>query len=139
MQRYDDDSRAAFTRLIRAILEGRREDALWRVVADSMQFPSAVSKTLREIIEEYLLFCFEPAIAPQPYRYTRAYTSRLSELTMQMKLKIFKNLLRIGWKEPKRAGLVMLSRILFGMNSLLASLEAEGDWRRRLTEACDAA
>ncbi|MCA9715569.1 MAG: AarF/ABC1/UbiB kinase family protein [Myxococcales bacterium] len=139
VQRYDDDSRAAFTRLIRAILEGRREDALWRVVADSMQFPSAVSKTLREIIEEYLLFCFEPAIAPQPYRYTRAYTSRLSELTMQMKLKIFKNLLRIGWKEPKRAGLVMLSRILFGMNSLLASLEAEGDWRRRLTEACDAA
>ncbi len=135
VQRYDEASRAAFRRLIEAILEGRRGEALWRVIAETLEFPDSVSLPLREIIEDYLLYCFKPALDPQPFRYTRAYTSQLSELTMQMKLKIFKNLFRIGWKEPKRAGLVMLSRILFGMNSLLAALEAEGDWRARLLAA----
>ena len=135
VQRYDDDSRDAFRTLITAILAGRRGDALWRVIAETLQFPGSVSGPLREIIEEYLLFCFKPALDPQPFRYTREYTSQLSELTFQAKMKILKNLLRIGWKEPKRAGLVMLSRILFGMNSLLAALEAEGDWRRLLAAA----
>ena len=57
-------------------------------------------------------------------------------LAMQTKMTVAKNLLRIGWREPKRHGLVLLSRILFGMNSLLASLEAEADWRSMLLEHC---
>lgn len=132
VQYYEDETRAAFTRLIEAIVEGRRGDELWEVIAASMEFPDDTSRPLRGLIEEYILFCFEPAIAPQPFRYTRDYTQRLSELTMNAKMTVAKNLLRIGWREPKRQGLVMLSRILFGMNSLLASLQAEGNWREML-------
>lgn len=138
VQTYDDDTREAFARLITAVLDGARGDDLWAVVAETLQFPDDTSEPLREIIVEYLLFCFEPVIAPQPFRYTEAYTSQLSELTMNAKLKIAKNVLRIGWREPKRQGLILLSRILFGMNSLLASLEAEGDWRELLRAAIPA-
>ena len=51
-----------------------------------------------------------------------------------MKLQIFKSLFHRGWREPKRDGLILLGRILFGSNSLLAALGAEHDWRALLLE-----
>lgn len=135
VQYFDEDSRQAFRAVIEAILDGRRGPALWAVLADALEFPEGTSAPLREIIEKYIVYCFEPALEPQPYRYTRDYTTRLSALTIEAKLTIAKNLLRIGWREPKRRGLVLLSRILFGMNSVLASLEAEADWRALLRAA----
>ena len=135
VQRFDEDSRAAFRRLIDAILTGRRGPALWRVIADSLQFPDGTSKALQELTEEYILFCFEPALAPQPFRFTRDYTTQLSQVTIDAKLKIAKSMLSMGWREPKREGVVMLGRILFGMNSLLAALESQADWRGRLRAA----
>ncbi|NVB41010.1 AarF/ABC1/UbiB kinase family protein [Pseudenhygromyxa sp. WMMC2535] len=135
VQTFDEDARAAFRGVITAILSGDRGPALWRALAAGLEFPEDCSEPLREIIERFVLYCFEPVLAPQPYRYTRDYTTRLSELTFEIKMTVAKNLLRIGWREPKRRGLVLLSRILFGMNSLLASLEAEADWRAVLTAA----
>lgn len=135
VQYFDEASRLAFREVIDAILDGQRGPALWTVIAQALEFPEDTSAPLREIIEKYILFCFEPALSPQPFRYTRDYTKRLSELTIEAKMTIAKNLLRDGWREPKRHGLVLLSRILFGMNSLLATLEAEGDWRQALQEA----
>lgn len=135
VQYFDEDARLAMREVIEAILAGARGDELWTALAAALEFPEDTSAPLREIIEGYVLFCFEPVLAPQPFRYTRAYTSRLSELTFEAKMTVAKNLLRIGWREPKRHGLVMLSRILFGMNSLLASLEAEADWRALLQAA----
>lgn len=132
VQEFDDETRQAFAHLIGEVLDGKRGPALWDVIAETLQFPDDTSAPLRELIVDYLLFCFEPAIAPQPYRYTIDYTSQLSELTMHAKMTIAKNVLRIGWREPKREGLILLSRILFGMNSLLAALEAEADWRALL-------
>jgi predicted unusual protein kinase regulating ubiquinone biosynthesis (AarF/ABC1/UbiB family) len=135
VQRFDAESRDAFRTLITAILEGRRGAELWAILAQTLRFPDGTSPLLREIIEEYVLYCFKPIIDPQPFRYTREYTSQMSELTIQVKMKILKNLLRIGWREPKREGLVLLSRILFGMNSLLAVLGAEADWRALISAA----
>ncbi|PRQ08263.1 ABC1 kinase family protein [Enhygromyxa salina] len=135
VQYFDEDSRAAFGRVIEAILDGREGDSLWAVLADALEFPDDTSAPLRGIIESYVRYCFEPVLAPQPYRYTRDYTTRLAQVTLEAKLTVAKNLLKIGWREPKRHGLVLLSRILFGMNSLLAALEAEADWRSLLREA----
>lgn len=116
----------ALSRVIEAILDGRRGSELWTVLAEGLEFPEDTSAPLRENIETYVLYCFEPALAPQPYRYTRDYTTR--------KMTVAKSLLRIGWREPKRHGLISLNRILFGMNSLLAALEAEAGWRPMLRE-----
>ena len=135
VQTFDPEAREAMRAVIDAILAGATGDALWAVLAPALEFPADTSAPLREIICKYVLFCFEPALAPQPFRYTKAYTSQLSELTMEAKMTVAKNLLRIGWREPKRHGLVLLSRILFGMNSVLASLEAEADWRALLQQA----
>ncbi|KIG18594.1 ABC1 family protein [Enhygromyxa salina] len=135
VQYFDEDSRRAFRRVIDAILAGSEGPQLWAVLAEALEFPDDTSAPLREIIETYVRYCFEPVLAPQPYRYTREYTTRLSQITLEAKLTVAKNLLRIGWREPKRHGLVLLSRILFGMNSLLASLEAEADWRTLLQQA----
>jgi predicted unusual protein kinase regulating ubiquinone biosynthesis (AarF/ABC1/UbiB family) len=132
VQYFDDDARRAIRRVVDAILDGVRGEALWPVLTAAFQFPDDTSAPLREIIEKYGVYCFEPALEPQPYRYTHDYTRRLSELTFEAKMTVAKHLLRVGWRDPKRHGLVMLSRILFGMNSLLATLEAEADWRRLL-------
>jgi predicted unusual protein kinase regulating ubiquinone biosynthesis (AarF/ABC1/UbiB family) len=146
VQTFDPEARAAMVAVIEAILvevehppadpaeRSAADQALWPVIAEALQFPPDTSAPLREIILGYVRFCFEPALAPQPYRYTRAYTSRLAQLTLDAKLTVAKNLLTIGWREPKRHGLVLLSRILFGMNSVLATLEAEADWRALLRE-----
>ncbi len=136
VQTFDEQTRAGMRSVVEAILAGAKGDELWTVLAAALEFPDDTSVPLRGILVDFVLFCFEPALQPQPYRYTRAYTSRLSELAMQTKMTVAKNLLRIGWREPKRHGLVLLSRILFGMNSLLASLEAEADWRSMLLELC---
>lgn len=133
VQHFDPEARAALRSVARSILAGERGEALWRVLREAMQFPEDTAPTLREIIEDYVLFCFEPAVEAQPYRYTRDYTSRLSALTFEAKKTIAMNLLRIGWREPKREGLVLLSRILFGLNSVLASLEARGQWAATLS------
>ena len=53
---------------------------------------------------------------------------------MRAQLQVAKHLLSMGWREPKREGLVMLSRVLFGLNSLLAHLGASADWRQILDE-----
>jgi hypothetical protein len=135
VQYFDEDSRSAMRRVIDTILSGATGADLWPVLAAALEFPADTSAPLRELIEKYVLYCFEPVLAPQPYRYTREYTTRLSELTIEAKLTVAKNLLRFGWREPKRHGLVMLSRILFGMNSVLATLEAEADWRSLLRAA----
>jgi predicted unusual protein kinase regulating ubiquinone biosynthesis (AarF/ABC1/UbiB family) len=135
VQYFDDDSRRAMRQVVDAILDGATGEPLWSVLAAALEFPADTSAPLRELIEKYVLYCFEPVLAPQPFRYTREYTTRLSELTIEAKLTVAKNLLRFGWREPKRHGLVMLSRILFGMNSVLATLEAEADWRSLLREA----
>lgn len=139
VQRFDDESRAAFGRLIDAVVTGTRGEALWDVIAESLQFPEGTSKGLREIIQDYLLLCFEPALAPQPFRYTRQYTAKVSKMTIEAKLKIAKSMLSMGWREPKREGVVMLGRILFGMNSLLAALESQADWRAMLRAEVEAA
>jgi len=135
VQYFDDEARAAMRSVIEAILAGRRGDELWSVLAPALEFPADTSTPLRELIVRYVLYCFEPVVQGQPYRYTREYTARLAQLTMDAKLTVAKNLLRMGWREPKRRGLVMLSRILFGLNSLLATLEAEADWRTALLAA----
>lgn len=135
VQYFDAEGRAAMRAVIEAVLDGQRGEALWTVIAAALEFPDDTSLPLRELIERYVLYCFEPALQPQPYRFTREYTSRLSELTIDAKMTIAKHLLKVGWRDPQRRGLSLLSRILFGMNSLLATLEAEADWRTLLREA----
>lgn len=91
-----------------------------------------MSPTQRAWTARYLEACFEPFLAPQPYRYSADFTRRLAELTMRAKRELAVDAVRSGWRGPTRGGIVMLSRLLFGTNSLLAELGSECDWRALL-------
>ena len=67
-------------------------------------------------------------MTPQPYRYSRDFTSRLANRTMEMKLLVAKKIFKVGIFDTKRPGSVFLHRINFGLNSILAQLGAEADW-----------
>lgn len=128
VQRYDEAARKSMLAARRAALDGLRDADLWPYLADIMQFRKEVPLSTQKILTEYLSFCMEPVLARQPYRFTPEYTARISELTMKMKLDITKNLLRDGWSEPRRDGLVHMGRIVFGLYSLLAEIRAENNW-----------
>jgi hypothetical protein len=129
VQRYDDNSRQAFKEILHAISSGKRGIELWSVIEEKLLIPPGTSESLKDIFLEYLLFVMEPLLAPQPFRFSRVYTSKVSEYSVKMKRDFAKQFLNIRWREPKREGLAPLVRILFGLCSLLAALEAEGDWR----------
>ena len=120
--------------LIRAVLDGQRGEALWSVIVECLQFPTDTAAPLKALLEELLLFCFRPALAPQPFEFNREYTQQLSELILKANVTIWKGMLTTGWRDPKREGLVMLSRVLFGAMSLLSALNAEGPWRALILE-----
>ncbi len=91
-------------------------------------------------VEDFLHLSFAAATEPQPFRFTRAHTAELLELTMTTKALMGKKLLRGKRAYPfdlERADgrLVFLGRIVFGLASVLASLDAEGDFRAILADA----
>lgn len=137
VQRYGHATRVALRELCTALVNGLGGDALWEIASRALELNPAMPTAQRELTMDYLGFCFEPVLAKQPFRYTPEYTARLSAITAKTKMALLKTAIQHGWHEPKREGLVMFSRILFGMNSLLAALKAESDWRTLVSKAID--
>lgn len=129
VQYYDDDSRRALRAVWDALLAGKRAEDLWPVLSMVLKLEREAPSVMRAIITDYVMLCFEPVLAPQPFKFTQRFTRKLSERTMKAKMEVAKSLLKTRWEEPKREGLVHFSRILFGLFSILADLRAEADWR----------
>ena len=81
-----------------------------------------------EILEDFAILTLEPLSAPQPYRFERSYTERLTRRVLAAKLALSKGALRHGVPVPRTRGIVFISRVSFGLANLLATLEAEEDW-----------
>lgn len=135
VQHYSDESRAALRQVIAAVLAGKHGDALWNELVSALQFRPGEHDAIRQQTEDLLLFCFKPVLDPQPFTFTRAYTSAVADMVFQLKFKVAKHVVRSGWQEPKLEGLVLLTRIIVGMNSILARMEATADWRALIDAA----
>lgn len=134
VQSFDRQLLVGFTAVRQLALEGVRGDRFRTAFSQSYGIPRDLDDTLWKFIEDYMYLSFEPAIAPQPYRYGRSYTERLARETMQLKKELGKRLLKIGIFETKRTGVVFLHRINFGLNSILATLGAEADFQKMVEQ-----
>ncbi|MEZ4749834.1 MAG: AarF/ABC1/UbiB kinase family protein [Bdellovibrionota bacterium] len=132
VQRYEDSDRKALQQTLRALLNGARGEALWKTIEKELLIPTGTSPNIQTLLLDYILFVAEPYVGSQPFRFSTEFTSKVSELSTQTKLKLAKDIFKSQWHEPKRKGISPLVRILFGLNSLLAALEAENDWREIL-------
>ncbi len=82
---------------------------------------------------------FLPVTAPQPYRFTRAYSVDLLVRGQQLKQEMALKLLRGERAYPLDldridGGVVFLGRIVFGLGSILARLDAEGEFREMVAQ-----
>ncbi len=128
VQTYDRDSLERFARARNLAGRGVRGAAFREAAIAAYGLPREADEELWQGFEDYLYLSFEPLLAPQPYRYSRDYTTRLARRTADMKLLVAKKLLKTGIFDTKRPGAVFLHRINFGLNSILAQLGAVGDW-----------
>jgi hypothetical protein len=119
--------------MIASILDGITGDELWEVLQRSLQIGEGTSKEVSELLTDYALYCCLPNLSqPQPFKFNSKFTKGIADLTLKTKLTLAKTFLKGGWREPKLEGLVQFNRILFGLYSILADLEAEADWNQIL-------
>ena len=69
-----------------------------------------------------------PLTAPQPWSFSRTYTAQLTEFGLEAKMILAKEAVKGGMKDPEGQGLVFLTRLNFGVATLLANLGATADW-----------
>jgi hypothetical protein len=132
VQIYDQAGRQAFCDVRDAVLDGKRGSALRPWIDEAFGMPDNLDDELWELAERYLLLTLEPLVAPQPYRFTPEYPKRLAKLTIDAKMVWMRKALFRGVKDASRPGVVVASRLNFGLPSILAKLGAEADWRAML-------
>jgi predicted unusual protein kinase regulating ubiquinone biosynthesis (AarF/ABC1/UbiB family) len=128
VQRYPEETLRAFRTVREAAKEGLRGAPFQKLLVEAYGLPADFDQEEWEFMEEFVRACFWPLLAPQPYRYDRAYTQRLADLSLRGARVGARKALQKGVWEAKRPGLLFLNRINFGLNSLLAALGAEADW-----------
>lgn len=127
VQRFPMPVADAMAALRVGFMEGASSAQL-RELADAAMGLPELDDELWGLFEGYLGLTMEPMTAPQPYRFTRAYTAKLTRLGLQAKQLAMKKALRHGIQATTTPGLVFMGRINFGLASILAQLGAEADW-----------
>lgn len=129
VQRYDSVATASLRELRDGALAELTGPDLWAVIHRTLMMEGEPDPWIQDLLGDYLAFCFRPVTAPQPFRFTKAYTAEISELGLRAKMKMARHIFKTRWHEPKLDGAGHFVRIIFGLYSLLAEIEAEGDWR----------
>lgn len=134
VQRYEPETLEAFRSVWIQLLGGARGAELQRTLAHAYQLPDNLDEEVWRFIEEYIVCSFEPLLAPQPYRYSRAFTEKVAKKAFEGKMMLARKMLKLGIFEAKQQGIVFMYRINFGLNSILAALGAEADWLEVMAE-----
>ena len=130
VQRYPSEVIEAFRALYADVLAGVRGDVLYQRICDAYGLPDEIPSDLQGLVEDYVLLSFEPVTAPQPFRFSKAYTEELMHAVMRLKLALSKKALVSRRRVyAERPGVIFLHRLAFGVSSLLATLGAEANWR----------
>lgn len=111
-------------------------DAELRALAVSnLGLPDPLDDELWALFKRYLMLSFEPILAEQPWKFTREYTAKMVEFGLEAKTIVAKQALRGGLKDTTSPGMVFLTRLNYGVATLLANLGAEADWPQVLVDA----
>ncbi len=131
---YSTEQAAAFGKLRDALADGTHEHQFGKLVHEMLPIKESLDEEMEAMVLGYLRRVFEPVTAPQPYCYTREYSAALLSEGMAFKNAMTLKLLRGKDAYPldvhKADGaIVFLGRIVFGLASILASLDTEADFR----------
>ena len=112
-------------RLARAMLAGDR--SAFKEVFDATGFPAS-PKFDYDAQWRVMQYLYEPMTSPK-FRYERGYTARMFELMPKTSPNMWRMNIPPEW--------VLVQRLQWGMNGILARLEAEGDFGSRFRAALD--
>jgi len=134
VQHYDEDQAIAFRELREALLSGAPKETFRALLFRCFGVPTNLDPTLVEVLEEYIHRTFEPITDPQPYRFTREYSKAILAQTLTLKGEMTKKMIRGKNAYPLDlekgdGGIVFLGRIVFGLASILATLDTTGEFR----------
>ena len=139
VQRYSPEQAVAFGELRSALADGTADREFGRLVHRVLPIPEDLDEEMETRAVAYLQKSFEPITGPQPYRYTRDYSASLLREGLEVKNFMTGKLLR-GKKaypidlEQGDGGFAFLGRIVFGLSSILATLDTEADFRAMVGE-----
>lgn len=134
VQRYDEDTIQKFNAVKKLVVGGKRGEELKEAMNEAYGFPENLDDEEFAFLEEFLLHCFKPLIAEQPFELNREYTEKLSDLGLKGTFLGTRKAFRKGVTELKGQGLAFLSRIHSGLMNMLANLNAKADWKSIMEE-----
>ena len=95
---------------------------------DALGLPDDLSDEEVDVMHTYVELTFRPVAGPGSFTYDRAYTEELARFIVRGKMVLAKNALKKGLRGPSRQGVAYMSRVVFGLSSLLSRLGAEVRW-----------
>jgi predicted unusual protein kinase regulating ubiquinone biosynthesis (AarF/ABC1/UbiB family) len=144
VQRFDETQALAFQHLRDVVLEGSEDRVFREAIQRVFKMPRDLDPEIAALTESYLRLVFQPVTDPQPFRFTLEYTQELLRQMVTLKNRVNIKMIRGKTAYPMDmntadGSLVFLGRIIFGMASVLTSLEAEGDFRALLAASWEQA
>src|SRR5207249_2689180 len=101
VQRFDADAVEGFRNVRRYAKSGARGAPFRGAMRQAYGIHEDLDEEQWEFLERYVLCCFEPALADRPYRFDRAYTQRLLDLSIQATMLGARKITRSGIWEAK--------------------------------------
>lgn len=127
VQRYDLQMLRRLAEVRRRFTAGARGPALREAAAAAFGTPPDLDEDEWAFLEKYLGVLYAPVTAPR-FRYDRAYTERVADVSMEGAFLGARKAVRKGVRELETPGLLLLNRLTYGLPSVLAALEVEDDW-----------
>lgn len=135
VQRFSPAAVRRFLRVRQHVVAGDCESPAFRELAREVWGLPELDEEEWGYLADYLRAVYAPVLSA-PFRFDRAYTERLADLSLRGAFLGARKALRKGVREARTPGLVFLTRITYGFTSVLAQLEAEGDFAA-ITRAID--
>ncbi len=132
VQRYHPETVEGLRQVRRTLMGGAGPKAVREQTIEALGLPPDLDREELAYLDDYTECVYEPVAKDQVFRFDRAYTERLADLSLQGGFLIARKALRKGIREAKRPGFLFLNRIQYGLTSVLAALEAEANWHQMM-------
>ncbi len=129
VQRFEPDGIDAIRRVRESVASRGSDEELERHSRRAFGLAEDLDADMWQLFRSYLEMSFEPLTASQPYTFSRDYTERLTQLGLDAKMVMTRKALGKGVRAPNAPGIVFLTRLNFGLATLLANLGTVSDWR----------
>lgn len=135
---FSSETRARLRQLHAAVasdheVEGGDVDAITAAMRDAGLLPERLDGIDMEVVQRWFAIAYEPLASAEPWTYTRDYARRLIGASTDPRYGMEATLRRLTLP----AEYLLLNRIQFGVNSLLAQMRPTAPWQRIMGEIAD--